>query len=72
MTLLRNLRHSKGFTQQQLAIHLEISPEYVSRLENGNRKPSWDVQQRLERFFGIPASELLAEEEEENEKPEIR
>lgn len=65
MTLLRNIRQSKGFTQRQLAIHLKISPEHLSRIENGRRKPGWDVQQRLERFFGIPASELLAEGEAE-------
>jgi putative transcriptional regulator len=65
MTLLRDLRQSKSFTQQELAIHLKISPEHVSKLENGHRKPGWKVQKRLERFFGIPASELLAESEEE-------
>lgn len=60
MTLLRKLRISKGLTQLQLSKILEISPEYVSRLENGNRYPSWDIQLKLEQFFGIPASKLLA------------
>lgn len=64
MTQLRGLRQSRGFTQQQLALHLKISPEHLSRIENGNRKPSWKVQERLEQFFGIPASELLAESED--------
>lgn len=67
MTLIRDLRQSRGFTQQQLAIHLKISPEHLSRIENGNRKPSWQLQKRLESFFGIPASELLAETEAEKQ-----
>ncbi len=59
MTLLRKLRISKGLTQLQLSEILEISPEYVSRLENGNRHPSWEIQLKLEQFFGIPARDLL-------------
>ena len=39
----------------------------MSRIENGNRKPSWELQIRLERFFNIPASELLAEGEAETQ-----
>lgn len=43
----------------------KISPEHLSSIESGRRNPSWSVAQRLERFFSIPASELLAESNEE-------
>jgi len=53
-----------GMTQVQLAKKLEITPEHVSLLESGHRNPSWALVQRLEQFFGIPASELLAESDQ--------
>lgn len=34
---LRNARMSLGFTQKQLGQHLDLSQEYISRLENGHR-----------------------------------
>ncbi|WP_027364305.1 helix-turn-helix domain-containing protein [Desulfotruncus alcoholivorax] len=61
MVKLIYLRQTKGFTQEQLAKILKISPGHLSNIESGRRNPSWEVAQRLEQFFGIPASELLAE-----------
>lgn len=72
MLNLKKCRLAKNLSQVTVAKELKITVRMYQYLEAGNRKPGWDVQQRLERFFGIPASELLAEEEEENEKPEIR
>jgi len=61
MRKIRAIRQSKGFTQNQLAKIIEISPEHLSSIESGRRDPSWEVARRLEKFFGIPAGELLAE-----------
>lgn len=65
MRKIKDIRRSKGFTQEQLSKILKISPEHLSSIELGRRNPSWSVAQRLEKFFSIPASELLAESEEE-------
>jgi putative transcriptional regulator len=35
-------------------------------IETGRHNPSWAVAQRLEKFFGIPASELLANSTDES------
>ncbi|MCL6479479.1 MAG: helix-turn-helix domain-containing protein [Peptococcaceae bacterium] len=64
MVKLVYLRQERGYTQEQLAKILKISPGHLCNLETGNRFPSWNLQKRLEQFFGIPASELLAESEE--------
>lgn len=64
MLKLKKIRMSIGITQAQLAKEIKVTPEHVCLIETGNRNPSWEVAQRLERFFNIPASELLAESED--------
>ncbi|CFX15565.1 Cro/C1-type helix-turn-helix domain [Syntrophomonas zehnderi OL-4] len=58
---LIKLRNEKGYTQQEVADRLDISRRMYGSVETGRRNPSWEVIQRLEQFFGVPASELLAE-----------
>jgi len=64
MTNLKKARISRGLTVRQLAGLLGITFQYVSLLENGKRKPSFDVSLVLKEFFCIPAEELLAVTEE--------
>ncbi|VBB05608.1 Hypothetical protein LUCI_0818 [Lucifera butyrica] len=69
MTKLKHERIIRGLTVRQLAYRLNLSFQYVSLLENGKRKPSFDVAQRMKEFFGIPAEELLAVNDESDPKP---
>ena len=62
---LINVRKQLGYTQEQVAKGIGISQRAYSMIELNQINPSWAVAQRLERFFGIPASELLAVEEPE-------
>lgn len=63
---LKAERIKRGLTQEYVAFAVGLkSKQAYSRIELGQRNPSWEVAEQLERFFGIPASELLAEEEEE-------
>jgi putative transcriptional regulator len=57
-------RTKRELTQEQVAIIAKVTRAGYSHIESGHRNPSWSVVQRLENFFGIPASELLAESEE--------
>ncbi|WP_092485567.1 helix-turn-helix transcriptional regulator [Desulfoscipio geothermicus] len=57
---LYELRNKKGYRQQDVALSIGISRRMYGFIESGNRNPSWEVAQRLEKFFGIPATELLA------------
>jgi len=53
-------------TQADVAKIIGISSKAYGHIENCRRNPSWEVAQRLEHFFNIPAGELLAEGEAEN------
>lgn len=58
-------RKAAGLSTEQLSQHIEVSKSMITFLENCRCNPSWSVAQRLEKFFGIPASELLAESKEQ-------
>jgi putative transcriptional regulator len=58
-------RTKHNLTQKQVATAIGLTKQGYSHIERGYRNPSWKLQKRLEQFFGIPASELLAEGEEE-------
>ncbi|OPX83411.1 MAG: helix-turn-helix protein [Pelotomaculum sp. PtaB.Bin104] len=61
MINLKKYRTTKGLSQVAVAKELKITVRMYQYLESGRRNPSWEVAQRLERFFNVPASELLAE-----------
>lgn len=57
--LLFTARTSKSMTQADVAKIIGITSKAYGHIETGRRNPSWEVALRLERFFGIPISELL-------------
>ncbi|WP_033377080.1 helix-turn-helix domain-containing protein [Desulfurispora thermophila] len=61
------MRFGKGISAKRLAEILGVSKAMVSHYESGRYKPSAKVIIRLERFFGIPAGELLAESDAEED-----
>ncbi|WP_071556386.1 helix-turn-helix transcriptional regulator [Neomoorella thermoacetica] len=61
-------RKSTGLSSKQLAQQLGISKAMVVSLENCHCNPSWEVAQRLEQFFGIPASQLLVVDYEQDRR----
>ena len=58
-------RKEKNLKRSEMAKSLDVAYETYCQYETGRRCPSGKVIIRLEQFFGIPASELLAESEEE-------
>jgi transcriptional regulator with XRE-family HTH domain len=59
-TVLRELRESKGWTQEELAKRAKITRSHLSLLEAGHRRnPSLEVLKRLARALGVPVTELL-------------
>ena len=62
---LIKMRNDKNLFQESVANAIGISRRMYGYIETGHRNPSWTVARRLEQFFGIPASELLAESEEQ-------
>ena len=56
---LRRLRERRGVTLTALASQTGISKSTLSRLENGERKPSLELLLPLSRVFNLPLDELV-------------
>jgi transcriptional regulator with XRE-family HTH domain len=58
-SILKTARKTKGFTREQLAEIINITPRYLMSIENENKKPSYDVLFRLVRELGISADTIF-------------
>lgn len=59
---IRLFRTRKGYTQEQLAVHSEIDPYYISKLENGRVNVSLDTMEKLCKVLDIEPILLLKED----------
>ena len=60
---LRQLRKSRGLTQEELADALYVSRTAVSKWESGRGYPSIDSLKAIATFYGVTIDELLSGEE---------
>ena len=63
------LRKEKGLTQEELASHMGVSPQAVSKWENDQTCPDISALPRLARLLGVTVDELL---EGKAETPAVR
>lgn len=56
---LRALRHSRGWTLDELAARADMSPSTLSRLESGKRQASLELLLPLTRQLGIGLDDLV-------------
>lgn len=61
---LREIRESKGISQRQAALGLNLSPTVYNRYENGIREPSNVILLAMADYFGVTVDELLGREPE--------
>ena len=59
--VLRAAREAKGWTQEQFAERLDVSPVTVNRYEKGKREPSFDMVRNLAEALGLTVSELFGD-----------
>lgn len=59
---LSRLRKEKGLTQEDIASKITISPQAVSKWENGNSEPDLDTLDKLADILGCSVDELLGRE----------
>lgn len=59
---IKQLRTDKGLTQKELAEQLFVTPQAVSRWENGEVEPSVGTLSLLAKIFGVSVSALVGEE----------
>lgn len=58
--VIRSLRKSKGFTQDELARLADLDRSYISLLERGLRSPTLDTMIAMCNGLGIELSDLFA------------
>jgi SOS-response transcriptional repressor LexA len=58
-TLLRNLRLRRGMSQFELASAAGINNSYLSRIENGERRPSPKILKRFSEILDHPYDDLV-------------
>lgn len=55
---IRNLRLSKGTSQEELAMFVGVNKSSISKYERGLQDPSIEIAKKIAEFFGISLEEL--------------
>jgi transcriptional regulator with XRE-family HTH domain len=58
---LRELREQAGLSQKELADKANLTTDGISRLERGDRSPSWETAVTLAEALGVEVSAFLQE-----------
>jgi transcriptional regulator with XRE-family HTH domain len=59
--VIASSRRRKNIDQKVLAVKLDISPSYLSQIENNSRNPSAKLLSQIADELGLPVSALLFE-----------
>ena len=51
---IKLIRIASGLKQKEIALKLDITPNYMSLVENGKREPSISFLRRLGEVLGVP------------------
>ncbi len=63
-------RYRKKLTQEKLAEVLNVSSNYVGRLERGQHSPSLDKIEKIAKALDVKAFELFLERDDYNNLPD--
>lgn len=58
---LKRLRETKGYSQEYVANHFEMSQYYYRQIEKGRANTTIMLLSRLANFFGVTLRDLLEE-----------
>ena len=56
---IRDVRHRKGLSQEELAEKADINRTYLSQLEHNKSSPTLDVVERIAAALGVTSVELM-------------
>lgn len=59
---IRDIRQTRGWTQQKLAESVSVSPEHISQVESGAKNASYQLLVRISEALGVAISALFSEE----------
>lgn len=68
---LARLRKEKGLTQEEVASRIVISPQAVSKWENGNSEPDISTLNQLADILGVSVDQLLGRENKETKNDTV-
>ena len=68
---IKALRKTKGLTQDELAIRLNVVRQTVSKWEKGLSVPDAEMLQKMAEVFEVSVSQLLGSSINQNEKVDI-
>lgn len=71
-TNLRQLRHNKGISQEDLAYEADINRTYISKLEKGMSYPGLEIIGKLATVLGVEPAALLKLPARKKKKPSSR
>ena len=69
---IRNLRKSKGWTQEELGASCSINYKYIGAIERGEENPSLSVLQKIAEGLGVEISELFRDHHEDRDPAKLR
>ena len=69
---IKNLRKSRGLTQEQLAGKMNATSTYIVKIENGQRTGSIEFSVELANCFGVSLDYLLLGAEVVNKKQRLQ
>lgn len=68
---LKELRETKGISQKQLAVALNISQGAIGNWESGTRKPNSEYIKNIADYFGTTTDYLLGADDKPNNKLDL-
>lgn len=60
---LKQIRKKRKYSQQKVAMDLNISRESISYYENGQREPSLDLLVQMSKYFNVSIDYLITGKE---------
>lgn len=67
--VLRELRDSRGITQEKLSFDADLDRTFISLLERGQRQPSLSTVFQLSHALGLPPAQMVTLVEERLNAP---
>lgn len=69
---IRRIREERNMSQRELAKSIDISHEYLNRIEKGkNNNPSLEILQKLANILNCSVNDLTNEDNVEDKEPSI-
>lgn len=61
---IKEIRHERGLSQEELGHRAEIHPTWISHIESGRNNPAWGSVRRIAAALDIRLSDLVVRVED--------